>query len=102
MTYLAVRGPDGSVISTGSILIVNGVANIWSVATTPAARGQGAATAITRACCIEAAKRGATVAALRTTDDLARPGGLYSNVGFELLGHEHIWELDNIDNLSQA
>lgn len=102
MTYLAVHRPDGRVISTGSILIVNGVANVWSVATSPSERGQGAATVIMRAICAEAATRGAAVAALRTTDQLARPGGLYRNVGFELLGHEHIWELDNIDNLSLA
>lgn len=99
MTYLAVHGPDGSVISTGSVLIVNGVANVWSVATAPSARGQGAATAIMRAACAESARRGASVATLRTTDELARRGGLYDNVGFTLLGHEHIWELDNIDNL---
>jgi GNAT superfamily N-acetyltransferase len=99
MTYLAVRDRDGGVISTGSILVVDGVANVWSVATAPSARGRGAASAIMRAVCLEAPKRGAEFAALRTTDELARPGGLYSAVGFELLGHERIWELDNIDDV---
>lgn len=99
LTYVAVRDPDGRVISTGSILISNGVANVWSVATSPSARGQGAATAIMRALCAEAARKGATAATLRTTDDLARPGGLYDNVGFTLLGHEHIWQLDAVDRL---
>lgn len=99
MTYLAVRDRDGGVISTGSILVVDGVANVWSVATAPSARGRGAASAIMRAVCVEAPKRGAVVAALRTTDELARPGGLYASVGFELLGHERIWELDNIDDI---
>jgi len=99
MTYLAVRDRNGGVISTGSILVVDGVANVWSVATAPSARGRGAASAIMRAVCIEAPKRGAMFAALRTTDELARPGGLYAAVGFEFLGHERVWELDNIDDV---
>ncbi|WP_443350814.1 GNAT family N-acetyltransferase [Brachybacterium tyrofermentans] len=98
MTYLAVRAGD-SVISAGSILIVDRVANVWSVATAPEYRGQGAATAIMRAVCREASQRGAEVAALRTTDDLARSGGLYDSLGFKLLGHERIWELDDVDSL---
>lgn len=99
MTYLAVND-NNTVISTGSILIVPGVANVWSVATLPTARGQGAATAIMEAACIEAKRQGAAVAALRTTDALARAGGLYNRIGFELLGHEQIWELDDVDHLN--
>ena len=98
MTYLAVNENDRP-ISTGSILIVDDVANVWSVATLPSARGRGAATAIMRAICAEARRQGARVAALRTTDDLARPHGLYGNVGFALVGHERIWNLDNVDQL---
>lgn len=101
MTYLAVKKND-SVISTGSILVVDGVANVWSVATLPSARGQGAATAIMEAICIEAKRQGAAVAALRTTDELARDGGLYNKVGFTLVGHEQIWELDHVDNLDPS
>ena len=54
---------------------------------------------IMNAACLEAKRRGAQVAALRTTDDLARPGGLYNKVGFVHVGHERIWELDHIDSL---
>ncbi|QDP95445.1 GNAT family N-acetyltransferase [Microlunatus elymi] len=82
-----------------ALLVVDGVANVWSVATAPSARGRGAATAIMRAVCSEAPKHGAAYAALRTTDHLARPGGPYDAVGFRLLGHERIWELDDVDDL---
>lgn len=98
MTYLAVS-QQGRTVSTGSILVVDGVANVWTVATLPAARGQGAASAIMRAACVEARRQGASVAALRTTDDLAKDNGLYYNVGFRLVGHEQAWNLDGIDTL---
>jgi GNAT superfamily N-acetyltransferase len=101
MTYLAVT-EDGQAVSTGSILIVDGVANIWSVATLPAARGRGAASAIMRAACAEARRQGALVAALRTTEDLARPNGLYQRVGFSVVGHEHAWTLDHVDALNRG
>jgi hypothetical protein len=42
------------------------------------------------------------IAALRTSDDLARPGGLYRSVGFDLVGHEHVWEIDDVDGTSMA
>lgn len=93
MTYLVVS-ENGRAVSTGGILVVDGVANIWSVATLPAARGRGAATAIIRAACAEARRQGARVAALRTSEDLARKDGLYERVGFEVVGHEHVWNLD--------
>ena len=99
MTYLAVS-ENGRVVSTGSFLIVDGVANIWSVATLPAARGRGAASAVVRAACVEARRQGARVAALRTTDELAKPGGLYQSIGFVVVGHEQAWNLDGIDALS--
>ncbi|GAB3416818.1 GNAT family N-acetyltransferase [Flindersiella endophytica] len=98
MTYLAV-GQNGQTVSTGSILLVDGVANVWTVATLPAARGQGAASAIVRAACAEARLQGAWAAVLRTSDDLARENGLYYNVGFRFVGHEHAWNLDSVDEL---
>lgn len=57
MTYLAISN-EKTVISTASLLIVDGVANIWSVATLPSERGQGAATAIMVATCLEARRQG--------------------------------------------
>lgn len=101
MTYLAVN-EGGRTISTGSLLIVDGVANVWSVATIPSARGQGAATAIMATLCDEARNQGASAAVLRTTDELASPGALYDRVGFAAVGHERIWELDGVDHLDLA
>jgi GNAT superfamily N-acetyltransferase len=99
MTYLAI-GENGQVVSTGSFLIVDGVANVWSVATLPTARGRGAASAIMRAACAEAHRQGALVAALRTTAELAKDDGLYHHAGFSVVGHEHAWNLDDIDDIS--
>ncbi|MEQ7127621.1 GNAT family N-acetyltransferase [Actinopolymorpha sp. B11F2] len=96
MTYLAVR-ENGQTVSTGSLLIDGDVANIWSIATLPAARGRGAASAVIRAACAEARRQGASIAGLRTTEELARDDGLYHSVGFSVVGHEHAWNLDDID-----
>lgn len=98
MTYLAVS-ENGSAVATGSILIIDGVANIWSVATLPTARGRGAASAIMRAVCGVSKRQGAEVAALRTTNALAQDDSLYNRVGFSLVGYEHAWIIDNIDRL---
>lgn len=98
MTYLAVT-EYGQAVSTGSILIVDGVANIWSVATLPTARGRGAASAIMRAARAEAHRQGAYAAALRTSEELAKDDGLYHCIGFGVVGHEYAWNLDNIDAL---
>ena len=98
MTYLAVS-EHGRAVSTGSFLIAGEVANIWSVATLPTARGRGAASAILRAACAEARRQGALVAGLRTTEDLARADGFYQAVGFSSVGHERVWNVDDIDAL---
>ncbi|MFC0672868.1 GNAT family N-acetyltransferase [Brachybacterium hainanense] len=97
MTYVAVRDAEDRIMSTGSILISGGVASIWSVATMPEQRGRGAASAATWAACVEARRRGAHAAALRTDDDLASDGGLYARLGFALVGHEQIWDIDDLD-----
>lgn len=99
MTYLAVS-ENGQAVSTGSFLIAGDVANIWSIATLPAARGRGAASAILRAACAEARRQGARAAGLRTTEQLARPDGLYHGVGFSFVGHEQAWNLHGVDALS--
>jgi predicted N-acetyltransferase YhbS len=100
MAYPAVRDAEGQIISTSGILIADGVANIWSVATMPTERGGGAASAANWAACAEAKKRGARAAALRTMDDLAGVEGLYARLGFRLVGHEKIWEIDDLDRMA--
>jgi len=65
----------------------------------PTARGRGAASAILRAACAEARRQGALVAGLRTTEDLARADGFYQAVGFSSVGHERVWNVDDIDAL---
>ena len=92
MTYLATF-ENGRAVSTGSILVVDKVANIWSVATLPTARGHGAASAVVRAECAEARRQGATVAVLRTSKELARIGGLYNSIGFSVVGYEQVWRV---------
>ncbi len=98
MTYLAVR-ERGQIIAAASILIVDGIANVWSVCTEEAARGQGAASLVTHACLVEAHRQGAEAAALGTSRELAKPGGLYNRLGFDVVGHEHGWRLEDFDRI---
>jgi GNAT superfamily N-acetyltransferase len=98
MTYFAVH-EGGRVISAASILIVNGIANVWSVGTEESARGRGAASVVVHACLVEAHRQGAYAAALGTSLELAREGGLYNRLGFEIIGHEHGWTLANFDRI---
>jgi GNAT superfamily N-acetyltransferase len=86
-------------IAAASILVVDDIANIWSVCTRESERGRGAASAVTRACLAEARRQGAHTAVLGTDRHLARPGGLYNRLGFETIGHEHGWTLPAFDRL---
>jgi GNAT superfamily N-acetyltransferase len=84
----------GQVISAASILIVEGIANVWSVCTDENARGRGVASAVVHACLLEAHRQGAHAAVLGTSLELAKTDGLYNRLGFETVGHEHGWTID--------
>jgi predicted GNAT family N-acyltransferase len=99
MTYVAVH-EQNKVIAAASILIVDGVANVWIVCTRESARGRGAASVVTHACLVEAYRQGATAAVLGTNHDLARPGGIYNRLGFETVGHEYGWMFNDFDRLA--
>jgi ribosomal protein S18 acetylase RimI-like enzyme len=98
MEYIAVWHHD-EVISGASFLIVDGIANIWSVATRESARGRGVASIVVHACLVEAHRIGAHAASLGTTEDLARPRGLYNRLGFETIGHEIGWTINDVDSI---
>lgn len=91
---------EGEVIAGASILIVNGIANIWSVATRASARNRGMASIVTHASLVEAARLGAHAASLGTSQSLARPNGLYNRLGFEIVGHEIGWMISNVDEIN--
>jgi GNAT superfamily N-acetyltransferase len=99
LTYVAVLEND-SVIASASTLVIGELANIWSVATRVDARGRGAGSLATFAACIEARRLGARAAVLGTSESLARKDGIYSRLGFTVVGHQQSWNLDAIDQLS--
>jgi GNAT superfamily N-acetyltransferase len=61
----------------------------WMVATTPAARGQGLATALMAHALVDARERGRTTSTLQATD-LGRP--VYERLGYRSLGEFQMWE----------
>lgn len=99
MTYLAAYA-HGKVVSAASLLIVDGIANMWSVCTHETARGRGIASAVVHACLVEAHRQGAHSAALGTSQELSRPGGIYHRLGFRTVGHEHGWTITDLELLS--
>jgi ribosomal protein S18 acetylase RimI-like enzyme len=62
--------------------------NVSFVATRPAARGQGLATAVTRAALLDARQRGARTASLQATAMAER---LYNRLGFQPVGRWQEW-----------
>ena len=62
---------------------------VWFVATAPAARGQGLATALMAHALADARERGCTTSTLQATD-LGRP--VYERLGYRSLGEIQMWE----------
>jgi GNAT superfamily N-acetyltransferase len=79
-------------IAAATIVRSGPIANIWSVATTPPARGQGAATTAVRTALTHATKSGATTASLGTTHGLVP---WYQQLGFRTVGHERTATIRN-------
>jgi ribosomal protein S18 acetylase RimI-like enzyme len=84
--WFGVRGDDGALAALGALHLLEGVGYIDNVATVPAARGRGYASAITARIVREARARGAGTVFL-----LADPGDepvvrLYRRLGFRELG----------------
>ena len=63
--------------------------SIWLVATVPAARGQGLASALMAHALADAKERGCTTSTLQATD-LGRP--VYERLGYRSLGEIQMWE----------
>jgi ribosomal protein S18 acetylase RimI-like enzyme len=70
---------DGEAVATTSILLDDGLAGIYFVATLPEARGRGIGAAVTRAAMQFARDRGATQAALQASE---LGYGVYRSLGF--------------------
>jgi ribosomal protein S18 acetylase RimI-like enzyme len=63
--------------------------SVWFVATAPAARGRGLATALLAHAMADARERGRTTSTLQATD-LGRP--VYERLGYRSLGEIQMWE----------
>ncbi|MDP9393173.1 MAG: GNAT family N-acetyltransferase, partial [Actinomycetota bacterium] len=84
-TFLAVRGTDGHVVSRADLYLRDGVAQVEEVATEPAARGRGLASALV----VEAVRRARSAGAelvflVAEADDW--PEKLYRRLGFSDVG----------------
>ncbi len=75
--FVADRG--GEAVATTSVLVENGLAGVYMVATLPQARGRGIGAAVTREAMRFARDRGAKAAALQSSD---LGLGVYRNLGF--------------------
>jgi ribosomal protein S18 acetylase RimI-like enzyme len=86
-TYLA--RVDGEPAATVSSRDHEGDCAIWNVATAPAARGRGLATALMRKAVVDAAERGCRTTTLQATE-LGAP--VYRRCGYEDFGAIGMWE----------
>jgi ribosomal protein S18 acetylase RimI-like enzyme len=84
---------DGTIVALAALLVLNGVAYVDHVATDPAARRRGFATALTRRLVCEATATGA-----ERTYLLADPGGaasaMYERIGFRAVTQIASWSSD--------
>ena len=78
----------GTPVATASTLVSDGVAGVYNVATKPNARGNGYATAMTRAAIRVLAAQGCAAAVLQSTPNGER---LYTRLGFRSLGPVEEW-----------
>jgi GNAT superfamily N-acetyltransferase len=83
--YVAGGGPDACVVFSDA----GDDAAVWLVATEPAARGQGLATALMAHGLADARERGLTTSTLQATD-AGRP--VYERLGYRSLGEIQMWE----------
>ncbi|MFM7320530.1 MAG: GNAT family N-acetyltransferase [Armatimonadota bacterium] len=84
--WLGLHG--GAPVATASTLVSDGVVGLYNVATKPALRGNGYATAMTRAAIRVAAALGAPAAVLQSSP---QGTGLYKRLGFRHLGNVEQW-----------
>ncbi len=85
LTYTAGPGPDAGLVFCD----VDDDATVWLVATTPAARGKGYATALMLHGLADARERGRTTSTLQATD-AGLP--LYERIGYRSIGEIQMWE----------
>lgn len=92
MFFSAVR--DGDVIASGLSVLDGEVASVQCMATLAAARRSGAARAVLSAIEAFAMRGGAKWLYLQAEADNTPAIGLYTSVGFEVVGHYHTRELE--------
>ncbi len=84
--WFGVRDGAGRVVSLGALVLLEGTGYVDNVATTPEARGRGAAGAITRRIVAEARAAGAGRTFLLADPDEPAVLGLYDRIGFREVG----------------
>jgi ribosomal protein S18 acetylase RimI-like enzyme len=84
--WFAIRDRDGSLVSLAALLVLEGVGYIDNVATFPAHRGRGYASAITRRLTREAADRGAGQVCLFADPEDHAVVRMYERLGFTPVG----------------
>lgn len=75
---------DGEPVAVSSLVMTDGVAGIYAVATLPRARKRGIGAAMTLYAMAEGRRRGASIAMLQASD-MGRP--VYEKIGFETVFH---------------
>jgi GNAT superfamily N-acetyltransferase len=84
--WFGVRGPDGAVASLAALIELEGVGYLDNVATFPAARGQGYASALTGRLCREALSGGASHVCLLVDPDSSSAVRMYERLAFRVVG----------------
>lgn len=84
--WFGVRDPDGAVASLAALIELEGVGYLDNVATLPAARGRGYASALTGQLCREAREGGASHACLLVDPDSSSAVRMYERLSFRTVG----------------
>lgn len=84
--WFAVRGDDGTVVSLGALIVLEGVGYLDNIATFPEARGRGLASAIASRMAQEACAAGAAHVSLFADPDAPAVVRMYERLGFRGMG----------------
>lgn len=84
--WFGVRDDDGTFASLGALLVLEGVGYVDNVATFPASRGRGLASAITARAAHEAGPAGASHVILLAEPEAAHAVRMYERLGFRGVG----------------
>ncbi|MHA7305112.1 GNAT family N-acetyltransferase [Arthrobacter sp. TMN-49] len=87
--YASALNPDGAVVGTGRLTVVNGWGGIYCMSVHPECRRQGVAAAIVRQLLDAARERGAAQSWLLVTAANTGAQALYERAGFRQMGRYH-------------